>query len=88
MKIQTDKKISVLAIALIIFCFQFNLYSQQNPSWHDMPSAPTAPAELLKHDDIFFINDSTGWLVTRSGGIYKTIDGGINWVQKLQEYQG
>ena len=85
MKIQTDKKTSISVGALIIFCFQFSLHAEQNPSWHDMPSAPTAPAELLKHDDIFFINDSTGWLVTRSGGIYKTIDGGINWVQKLQE---
>ncbi len=29
--------------------------------------------------DVFFINDKTGWMVGRYGGVLKTTDGGRNW---------
>jgi photosystem II stability/assembly factor-like uncharacterized protein len=33
-------------------------------------------------NSIFFVNDLTGWLI-RSNGLYKTIDGGLNWTLNL-----
>lgn len=31
-------------------------------------------------NDIFFVNFSTGWVVGEFGEIYKTTDGGVNWI--------
>jgi PKD repeat protein len=34
-------------------------------------------------EDVFFINDQTGWAVGAFGTVLKTIDGGINWETQL-----
>mgnify|MGYP003455518069 FL=1 len=67
---------------LIFFAFfASNLSAQANPSWFTYDDTPTAG----RFDDIFFINDSTGWAVSSDGEIYKTINAGKNWVLKLGE---
>lgn len=39
-----------------------------------------------RFDDIYFINDSTGWAVEGAfAKVYKTTDGGITWVKKISE---
>ncbi len=48
-------------------------------SWHELESAPVAVDTLLKHDDLFYVNEQKGWLVTRNGHIYNTENGGESW---------
>ncbi len=38
-----------------------------------------------KQDDIFFINENTGWYINGYGKIYHTIDGGTNWTLQLEQ---
>jgi photosystem II stability/assembly factor-like uncharacterized protein len=38
-----------------------------------------------KQDDIFFLTADLGWYVNGGGKIYKTIDGGKTWVEKLSQ---
>jgi photosystem II stability/assembly factor-like uncharacterized protein len=38
-----------------------------------------------KQDDIFFLNADLGWYVNGGGKIYKTIDGGKTWIEKLSQ---
>lgn len=40
-----------------------------------------------KQDDIHFINEQTGWYVNGFGAVYKTTDGGENWL-KIAENKG
>jgi hypothetical protein len=49
-----------------------NRTSNGGISWEEVPVG----AQVL--DELFFINDSTGWLVGRNK-IYKTTDGGLSW---------
>lgn len=46
-----------------------------------------APVTSNKHDDVFFISEQTGWLVTRDGKVIKTTDGGNSWNEK-KSYPG
>ncbi len=34
-------------------------------------------------EDIFFLNENTGWCATWSNGAYKTTNGGTNWVREV-----
>ncbi len=70
----------ILFILIISVCM-----GQQDTLWHELPDAPVAPSELKKHDDLFFRNDTTGWLVTRSGQIFRTSDGGTSWLEQLHD---
>jgi len=80
MKIKTFKK------ALFIFFIFSNIlltYSQE-PIWKLLPDSPTAG----RFDDLFFIDNLTGWAAGSSPTkIYKTTNGGINWVF-LREFGG
>lgn len=46
-------------------------------SWETLTNAPLALNR--KHDDLFFVNERVGWVVTRNGFIFKTTNGGGNW---------
>ncbi len=46
-----------------------------------------APVTSNKHDDVFFLNEQLGWLVTRDGKIITTTDGGASWKEKAS-YSG
>ncbi len=59
---------------------------------HEMALTESAPYEWKalkiapypgKQDDIFFITPQMGWYVNGAGKIYKTTDGGTNWVEKI-----
>ncbi len=45
-------------------------------TWQELPNAPAAQ---YVNDDLFFIDDQTGWMVNLDGFIYKTNDGGDSW---------
>ena len=53
-------------------------------NWETLP-APVAPDTMLKHDDLYFVNEKTGWLVTRNGQIYNTSDGGESWILQFED---
>jgi photosystem II stability/assembly factor-like uncharacterized protein len=54
-----------------------------DPSWQKLKTEPWKG----KQDDIFFINEQTGWYVNGYGRIYRTGDGGATW-QLLLEQKG
>jgi len=60
-------------------------FGQNSTLWQELPNAPIAPSELKKHDDLYFRNDTTGWLITRSGQIFHTSDGGTSWIEQLHD---
>ena len=71
---------------LIFFIYiQTICFGQDSTVWRELPNAPVAPTDLKKHDDLFFRNDTSGWLVTRSGQIFQTADGGTSWIEQLHD---
>src|SRR3972149_2646093 len=38
-----------------------------------------APVKLYRHDDLFFVNPSLGWVVNGYGEIWKTTNAGFTW---------
>jgi photosystem II stability/assembly factor-like uncharacterized protein len=52
-------------------------------TWKVLPNSPDAEAQ--RHDDVFFVDVLTGYLVNTRGEIWKTTDGGESWSQKLSK---
>lgn len=50
----------------------------QTPVWSQMPGSPSG---TTRHDDIVFVNETTGWSARGRGGIFKTTDAGNTWTQ-------
>lgn len=50
-------------------------FAQPAPDWFVYPGSPVAS----RFDDIFFVNDSTGWAVNSDGDIFKTMDAAAHW---------
>ena len=46
---------------------------------------PNAPVRGGRHEDVFFINANTGWVVNLAGEVWRTTDGGDSW--QMQELQ-
>ena len=51
------------------------------PSWSKLETEPYRG----KQDDIFFIDENTGWYVNGAGMIFKTVDGGKSWTKLLEK---
>ncbi len=64
---------------LILLALLFSEITQAQFTWTNLPSAPFNSA---KQDGIFFLNRDTGWAVNGSGRIFKTLNGGSNWIQQ------
>lgn len=56
-----------------------SMQAQPAPSWFVYPGTPSAG----RFDDIFFVNDTTGWCVNSDGQIFKTINAGKDWHLQL-----
>ena len=52
----------------------------QTSPWSQFPGSPSGTA---RHDDIYFVDENTGWSVRATGLIHKTTDGGNTWALKL-----
>jgi photosystem II stability/assembly factor-like uncharacterized protein len=79
------RKLSIIITALL---FTLQLFSQ-NPSWKTLPNAPNLDTlSPRRFDDVYFINAFTGWIVkgkryyvnNDTGAVYKTTNGGYNWL--------
>ncbi len=66
---------------LLGFLFFFIFCSIQSiAQWSVLPNSPT---ENFRHDDVYFLNVDTGFVVNNQGAIWKTEDGGGTWNLKL-----
>jgi photosystem II stability/assembly factor-like uncharacterized protein len=66
----------------LFFTFHFSLFTLYAQSWHLLPNSP---AQTFRHDDLWFINKDTGWVVNVNGEIWKTKDGGNTWSHIFQQ---
>jgi len=80
------KKITFVVI--IFFVMVMVIYppdsaiAQTEPQWRTLPNAPVA---RFRHEDIFFISPTIGWVARFPGRIYKTIDGGDTWELQINQ---
>ena len=51
--------------------------SSSAQQWRLLPKSFISSS--FRHDDIYFINEDTGWVCNVDGKIYKTTDAGANW---------
>jgi photosystem II stability/assembly factor-like uncharacterized protein len=69
---------SILLLLLLMHCLPGNC---QN-TWKKLENAPTYKG---KQDDVFFVNENLGWYVNGAGKIFKTVNGGENWTEKVSQ---
>ncbi len=62
---------------IVSYFFSLAIFGQYN--WSSLDNAPYNGG---KQDGIYFVNKDVGWVVNGSGRIYKTTDGGENWIQQ------
>jgi len=70
--------IRLLAIILSLF-FVLNVSAQPDPVWRTLSTAPFMTQKRI--DDVTFVTDQRGWLANGLGQIWKTTNGGGNWVK-------
>jgi len=63
-----------LFTAVLILMAAVSVFSESS-KWRALPGAPVN----TRHEDVFFVNPSIGWVVNGSGQIWKTTDGGGSW---------
>lgn len=68
-----------LLIAIILNFVFVQLYSQ-NLQWRLLPTSP-GTSGTGRNEDIYFINQNTGWVVGYEGNVDKTTNGGNAWVR-------
>jgi photosystem II stability/assembly factor-like uncharacterized protein len=68
--------LSLCLLRLLICCAP-----GQTPIWTQLPNSPSGTSP--RFDDVYFVNESTGWTARSTGGIYKTTDAGNTWVQQV-----
>ena len=52
--------------------------------WIQLPNSPRAGFNIGRHDDLWFVDALTGWVVNGNGQVWHTSDGGDSWT--LQTY--
>lgn len=67
---------------LILFVVEAGQAQVVSEYWEPLPNSPHRINQFSRHDDIFFISATTGWIVNLSGEIFHTVDGGATWVQQ------
>ena len=66
-------------ILLFSFLIPQFLFAQ---TWQLLPNSPT---QTFRHDDLFFINADTGWVVNVNGQVWRTNDGGNTWKELISQ---
>ncbi|WP_242119662.1 YCF48-related protein [Aestuariivivens sediminicola] len=71
---------------ILFFCFLSAFYYfYPQSTWQTLMDIPPN-TNNQRFDDIFLINDQIGWAANGNyATVYKTIDGGINWTEQLNE---
>lgn len=47
--------------------------------WAQLPNGPRAGYTIGRHDDLWFIDAQTGWVVNGEGNVVRTLNGGDDW---------
>ena len=72
---------NLILCACFIITIQLLNKSFAQPSWQEVPTAPSGP----RHDDGYFINEKLGWVVNGNGQIWKTTNGGDTWIKQFDK---
>lgn len=70
---------SSIWIAGIALAFACPCTGADAAEWFTLPNSPVAPT---RHDDVWFTDESNGWVVNGDGEIWHTSDGGNTWQQQ------
>ncbi len=71
------KSFATTILYLLVSSFFTNTFAQEtDQNWELLNNSPF---RLQRHDDIFFLDASTGWIANGFGRIYQTTDSGENW---------
>lgn len=82
--VRAKLSLGLCSFHLVIFIAVVALGQTDASSWRTLPNAPVAP-DNGRFDDVFFINPETGWIANVAAGkIYKTTDGGENWIEQIE----
>ena len=65
---------------LVLCLLSAAMFTHAQSGWNYLPNAPVLNDRF---DDIYFVNDSTGWAVNGQGRILRTADYGDSWTQQL-----
>ena len=57
-------------------------FAQPVPKWRRLPGGPTGTARI---DDGWFVNPRVGWVANGRGEIWRTLDGGGNWIRQFRK---
>jgi len=74
-----EKAVFLLVCFFMVLCHES--YTQKDYSWKKLSTEPYRG----KQDDIYFINEKTGWYINGYGRIYHTKDGGQTWTKQLEK---
>ena len=69
----------IILMALSSVCAR--LYGQTTTAWQTLAAAPV----VSRHNDVYFVTSTLGWLVNGRGQIYKTTDGGTSWQKQFDQ---
>ncbi|MBK9333771.1 MAG: T9SS type A sorting domain-containing protein [Ignavibacteria bacterium] len=61
----------------LIFQIQFSDLFSQTAEWRALPNSPVTSNRF---EDIFFLNENTGWIIHGDGKVYRTTNAGQNWL--------
>ncbi len=68
-------------LIFLLFCIPVSSFSQSG--WNYLLNAPVVSQRF---DDVYFVNDSTGWAANGEGEIYKTSDYGNSWTVQFDDF--
>jgi len=81
MKIKTTSFAVLSGIALVFLSCESAQVSKQS-EWRSLTDIPVA---YSRYDDVFFFNKDLGWAANGAEGkVFKTTDGGMNWIQQFE----
>lgn len=68
-------------LKLVLLLFACSIYGQ---TWQSTSMTPNVNGQ--RFDDVFFLTNDIGWAANGYyAAVYKTIDGGLNWTEQLNE---
>lgn len=67
----------ILFIIFMLILVSTNIEAQ-SPQWRLLTNSPGISGSG-RFEDMYFINENTGWIISFGGQSYKTINGGANW---------
>jgi photosystem II stability/assembly factor-like uncharacterized protein len=70
-----------MRILLFTLLFFFAIPAEAQTNWYHLPNAPLSS---FRFSDMYFTNDSTGWII--GGSIFKTTNAGETWELQLDSF--